>query len=645
MITLLVALVSSSQLFAQKQALKQIDDQQFILQRKANTDFTKVALSPHYQVTDIVHYLKKQVPNCQSVHTQLQLLRQQKSPIGVHYMFQQLLEDIPIYQAQIQVSVNRKNEIISVIENTYNIEKVNLSIVKQKNNLLKSQQVVIKQQFLQQRQLLQSQSNASIVVLFDSPTTAQLALQIEAYSQNGQIFAEYLVNEEGKVLFEKDQNRYYKGEKCCHKEGKHAHAKQMVNATAYVFNPDPITSAKAAYGLNGGFRDNEDEDSPELNAERQTVTIEVSVEDGLYILENPYVRIASLPVFLDGSPIIPVAVSTTPIFDFTRSQSGFEDVNAYYHINEFRTYINSLTFKGEGFTDLTSHFIEVDTHGANGEDNSQYRFQNSRHYLVFGEGNVDDAEDADVIVHEYCHSMSQQACTNCNFGFERGALDEALCDYFATSYSRAITEFNWQNMFSWDGHNPFFAGRNMNSDKTYPDDINEGSIHLTGEIWSGALMDIWEYLGRETTDMLMLTAMYFLGPNVDLPAAAELMLMVDREFCAGENQEILRFIFGKRGLIDANEFINSGSENVYTLQISDQGIFIGTANTLTISLPMGTQEMNLTIYDVAGRLVTDNVYLTDAPIHFNNRRLAAGLYIIRAIIDGRVITFKFSKAE
>jgi len=87
-----------------------------------------------------------------------------------------------------------------------------------------------------------------------------------------------------------------------------------------------------------------------------------------------------------------------------------------------------------------------------GDDNSYY--SNGR--LVFGEGGVDDAEDADVVLHELGHGLHDWL-TNGSLSQVQG-LSEGCGDYWAQSYSRSLGQwplsapaYNW--MFSWDGHN------------------------------------------------------------------------------------------------------------------------------------------------------------------------------------------------
>lgn len=62
-------------------------------------------------------------------------------------------------------------------------------------------------------------------------------------------------------------------------------------------------------------------------------------------------------------PTYAPATSTTGQFYFNRSQSGFEDVNAFYHINTMHQHIHTLGF---GCADS---LIEIDPHAMNGADN------------------------------------------------------------------------------------------------------------------------------------------------------------------------------------------------------------------------------------------------------------------------------------
>mgnify|MGYP006259027049 FL=1 len=292
------------------------------------------------------------------------------------------------------------------------------------------------------------------------------------------------------------------------------------------------------------YRNVQNEDSPELTAELKTVEIDVLLENGLYKLKSPYVEIANW-----SPPSVIPYTSNTGDFQLTRSHDGFEDINTYYHVHTYQEHIQSL-----GFDNVLNEVVYADTHAENGQDQSYYIFQDG-HRISLGDGHygnafhVDDAEDADVIIHEYGHAISNDVCNGCNSGPERNAIDEALGDYFATSYSRSINPFNWEEMFSWDGHNEFWAGRNVATDKHYPEDIIN-DIYYQSEIFSAVLMEIWTDLGQEITDRLIIEAMFNFSANINMKTAASVLLVTEQQLYGGEYNTIVYQHLLNRGLVD-----------------------------------------------------------------------------------------------
>ena len=94
-----------------------------------------------------------------------------------------------------------------------------------------------------------------------------------------------------------------------------------------------------------------------------------------------------------------------PGYDFTavtRSNDTFEALMAYFHIDRTRFYADGLGLSQPLRSKRQKVFVN-----AIPDDNSFYSSQTQQ--LVLGTGGVDDGEDADVIVHEYGHSLQDQA--------------------------------------------------------------------------------------------------------------------------------------------------------------------------------------------------------------------------------------------
>jgi len=232
-----------------------------------------------------------------------------------------------------------------------------------------------------------------------------------------------------------------------------------------------------------------------------------------------------------------------------------------------------------GFEDLVNFPLEVDAHAVNGDDQSYFDPDLEVPGLLFGEGGVDDAEDADVIVHEYGHAIAHSAAPYTNNGNERQSIDEGFGDYLAASYSRSISEFGWERVFSWDGHNEYWSGRSAKTTKNYQSDVGS-SIHENGEIWSSALMEIWPIIGRKELDKIVLGSLYNYASNTPMDAAAKSLIKTDSLMNNGANffdtwSSLCKFGFlpyqvfaGNDTLICAGNSLRLGGENLETPKIS-----------------------------------------------------------------------------
>lgn len=296
----------------------------------------------------------------------------------------------------------------------------------------------------------------------------------------------------------------------------------------HLFIPDPITRSESEYGQL--FTDNNDQHDPIFDGLLDTVTLrDLTFENGLFKLKGPFVHIQDLA----PRAVAPVT-SPDGKFYFTRDSAGFEDVMVYYHIDTFQRYVQRL-----GFSNLGNTPTAVDPHGMGNSDNSSF-VPGVRH-LLFGEGGVDDAEDADVIIHEYGHALSDAAAPNTNSGRERRGLDEGIGDYIAAAYSLDTRPYNWFKLYSWDGHNEFWAGRTATSSQTYPPPST--NIYKFGEIWASTLIELRQTLGAEVMDRLVLQQMYSNYINMTLPDGALLLLDADTALYGGVHAAAIQQAF------------------------------------------------------------------------------------------------------
>lgn len=307
--------------------------------------------------------------------------------------------------------------------------------------------------------------------------------------------------------------------------------------TASVFQPDPISSAEGEWGET--FVDNDDQNYPALDAELiiDSIPVRWDSANAVWTLESDYARAID-----HSAPAIAPPVSATGDFHFNRSESGFEYVMAHYHINEQQEHIQAL-----GFPNLANYAIRIDAHGRDGADQSTFFPVVGNERIEFGDGGVDDAEDADVIIHEYGHALSFSAAPGSAIGSERLSIEEGLCDYLAISYSIAHSHHQCDWVFNWDGHNEYWEGRGLRPLATYPSDM-DGLLYSDGLIWTTALADAHKYLGRTISDRLMLSSLYSYFPDMAMPDAARLFMQADTVLYDAAHCDALSIIFCARGL-------------------------------------------------------------------------------------------------
>ena len=204
-----------------------------------------------------------------------------------------------------------------------------------------------------------------------------------------------------------------------------------------------------------------------------------------------------------------------------------------------------------------------------------------------------------MILHEYGHALSGCAAPGTNTGEERRSLDEALGDYLAGSYSKSVSTYHWGDVYSWDGHNEFWAGRKVISVKHYTD--KEGNLYLDAPIWSSTIMQIWDDIGRSKADEIMLQSLFDWAPNMNMPQAATAYIQADSALYNGDHYNHICARMNARGL-HGNCIVGTEEYKVSDLfALTRTAQFAnGDAAMLSLAMPM---NVNLTLYDVTGRVV------------------------------------------
>lgn len=514
---------------------------------------------------------------------QIQAVRH--SPHATYYTLEQTIDNIPIVNLHLKFCVSTFGVCNYITGAYYQIDTILTSSPNRKQ---------IPLQIAESYKFDISQQGDPVFFIDDSGSLQFGNSYTEKKAENG--FETLLIDENNEVVFFSDHRSYF------------MQPDSTVNGN--VFLPDPLTTANTTYG--GAYTDHNDSLTPALQSEQANVSFKAFFDGTAF-----YLKTDSLELKDFASPAAAIATSATPAFVYSRADAGFEDVNTFYHITTFNNANAAL-----GYALISNFYLQIDPHGAGGADQSFF-VSGTPPSIQYGEGGVDDAEDADVIIHEYTHALSDHASPGSNSGFERRAVDEGYGDYFAVSYSRSYSDFNWQNVFSWDGHNEFWSGRDANTTKHYPEDVG-ASLYDASEIWSGALMDIYDAIGKENTDKLVLENMYGSVINMSMPEAALLLLNSEAILFDSLYHTTVFDILHARGLlygVDIEQVTTSASIqilNTYDFTFSDEPLHI------ILDEP---SSFSVSVTDVAGRSVFNELFYGDELVHQFNL-YESGVYLL-----------------
>jgi hypothetical protein len=309
--------------------------------------------------------------------------------------------------------------------------------------------------------------------------------------------------------------------------------------TAQVFVPNPVQSLG-----DETLTDQKDSDAAVPAAAYVKVTL--TNLDGSGYLRGDWANIAGSTGSLAHSP--------TNTFVYTRHQDEFEQVMAYYWITESQKYIQGLGF-GTKYPPVNkeSQDVRIDQYG---QDNS-FETDHPKDEIRYGKGGVDDAEDAEVVLHEYGHAIHDGS--GFVFGSEQaGAISEGFGDYWAVDFSDiqaqklGVPELEpLACVMDWDATSytstvPHCL-RRLDENLHYPADL-DGEVHDDGRIWSQALWTINRSIGHVKADTVILKGQINF-PGTTMPDLASRIVATAQSLYGAATASQVRAAFQARGIL------------------------------------------------------------------------------------------------
>jgi Zn-dependent metalloprotease len=432
----------------------------------------------------------------------LELTRAYESVLGEHYVFQQTYGGVPVYGSQVSVHFNKAGDVVAV-NNTY-APDIKLDSVKpglSRSNAAARGTLVLKGDAV-------SASNEQLVVFRVNDSFA-LAWRV-VIQTDGPTWEVFLDAQDGKFLQPpRDINRY-------------------VNGTGQVYNVNAVVATH-----DNSLRDNNDAAGAVPASAYRIVTLPGLLGNGM--LDGAYASSSKTKkqVFDAGNNFI-----------FDRSSDGFSETMGYYYIDYAERYIQSL-----GFNNVNNR-QQVFSVNRLKIDNSFYSPQSKD--ITFGLGGVDDAEDAEVIWHEYGHSIQDNQVENFGSSLEAGSMGEGFGDYWAASVGAQFSGgFQDLCLAEWDATSYSSSNppclRRLDSPKHYPEDV-AGEVHDDGEMWSAALWGIRGSIGAAKSDKAIIAAHFLLTPTASFNDGANAIVMAAHSLNYKANElNSIRTILRNRG--------------------------------------------------------------------------------------------------
>lgn len=307
--------------------------------------------------------------------------------------------------------------------------------------------------------------------------------------------------------------------------------------TGKVFDPNPVVSQQ-----NQSLTDGSDAASAVPAAAYKSVTLKNL--DGSGYLRGTAATIINKP---KGKQ--PAAYSPTNTFNFTRDDDRFEQVNAYYAVDQLQTYLQSL-----GFTNVNNEAQDLSINTTTA-DNSYFTYPDD--VITLGTGGVDDAEDQEVVWHEYGHAVHYAQVPDYGTNHDSNSIGEGFGDYLALTMSQANSADTattpWACIMDWDSVSYTSTTphciRRADTGKTLADET--GSVHADGEIWSHALYEINKAFGPAKANKIIIEAQFNFSPSTSFEAAAGKTVAAALALYDQATADVVEAKFVARGIIPA----------------------------------------------------------------------------------------------
>lgn len=413
------------------------------------------------------------------------LVENQHTPMGEVYTFEQSAHGIPVYGGSLKLAFNREGHVVGLVNTSMPAaDSVDIGPTVKADQAVESVRGQVPPGQAEEVDADLPKPTAKLVI-YGETGTPTLAWEVIVHTP-GPTWQTFVHAKTGKVLkLARDLNRYATG-------------------TGQVFLVNAIVATN-----DNSLRDQKDAASAVPPSAYRSVTLlglaGTGLLDGTYASSQASKRRVS---------------SASQTFVFDRSNDGFSETMGYYFLDYTQRYIQSLGFSA---VNNRQQVFSVDRYK---KDNSFY--QSSTKTITYGTGGVDDAEDAEVIWHEYGHSILDNQVPGYGTSLEADSIGEGFGDYWAGSVGAQLSG-GFQDLCIADWDATSYSStipsclRRLDGTKHYPEDI-VGEVHDDGEIWSAALWQIRGAIAAAKADTVILQHHFLLTTDTSFNQAANALV-------------------------------------------------------------------------------------------------------------------------
>lgn len=421
-------------------------------------------------------------------------------PVGCHLLYRQVIDGKPASKAWLRLDLGPDGSVVA-FSNRWIPEKYarSIAIPGRSDRLTRSQ---AERAFLNQHRLWEISKRPALSVLRQG-RTALITWKIPSIDRQGVPHNSYIDARRGTAVYT---------------EKLHFH----LSGKGLVFMPNPMVMAN-------------DIDFDPANGVPTTLYSEVILRDlrTTGFLDGPWVSTAGAP---NGTRIY------RPSGDFRvrRSNAGFSEVMAYYHIDAAQRRVRDL-----GISTAAPFSVSVNPFGAGTE--SSYSAATKTITLAY-DGNTPDGEDAEIILHEYGHAIHDYVVHGFGQDPQSRAIAEGFCDYFAATHFDSLKTPGFRpGIASWDAKGesrrgrPPFLRRLDNADTL-------GNATSPIEFWSSCLWTLRERFGPMKGDKLAIGFFYYVPTSCSFSDAPTYILAANQLYFGGRDEREIKQLFRDRGI-------------------------------------------------------------------------------------------------